>query len=272
MSELPDIDFQSENVEYIAFFNAIQQGDVAQIAPEEMLDNSNLSGYELYDNGWTGRYDDGVRELNVRCKTDGWVVAYLSFEREFGANLDSRPTGPWDLARPWTPAGTNVEPLSRNRLERAIYDLLTDLSNWDLITYSPSAVGLWSPYFSDAEGVTAMSVSSVAPASSDQTVSNSGKYTITESTNLIQLYIAGVATDAVTDSISEEAVVNWEGLEVCSATAEDQTRWGSTDALQELDVSTGDTHTLTATATEDGYVGTDPSATGVVLAVWKGEQ
>lgn len=152
MSDLPDLD--TSQISFVAYWNAIDDGDVAAIDPEDMLSNSNIQSHTLYDNGFEAQYKNpqNGRVHTVRAKTDGWIVAYYDRTTEFVQNTDNSPNGFWDII------GDAASPnsLTQNSLERAINDLSGNLSNAGSINYNPSDVGLYD-YQHDATNITVAS-------------------------------------------------------------------------------------------------------------------
>lgn len=158
MADLPDLDTTSAG--FTAYWNAIDQGGVGTIDPEEALSDGRINEYTLYDNGWeASSYTSQTgRVIKVRAKTDGWFVAYMdrteSFVTQEGNQSNVR--GPWDIANNWTSAGNTPNYVS-NTLSNAIQSLASQLSNWDSITFNHSDVGLYNFEYSSATGITGMS-------------------------------------------------------------------------------------------------------------------
>lgn len=113
MAELPDID--TSNVSHIAYFNAIDDGGVTTIDPEEVTSAPGIQDYTLYDNGLEGTfnlqetYDDisladstVFPEATFRVKSDGWMVVYLDQYANFNRLVtggDSRRWRRWSDER-----------------------------------------------------------------------------------------------------------------------------------------------------------------------------
>jgi hypothetical protein len=277
-SPLPDIDTAAENIEYLAFYNAISQGDVGQIDPEEMLSNESLLNYQLFDNGWHGQYQAGHRTVEIRAKTDGWVVAYLTREREFAAGVNEPPAGSWDIVQNWAtweepnsgspPTDSQpIQPLSRNRLERAIHDLLSELSNWDLINYTPSAVGVWYGYNDTASGVTALAKDLRSHGGDNKTATETASYTVTDPTQLIDLAVLGdVKTNWTQDTDHNPTEMSWEGL--TAASIWEGREYAALNVLNESPPSAGETQSITLSVDSPYGGGTHSVAKGTVVALW----
>jgi hypothetical protein len=179
VSDLPDI--ETGQVSFIAYFNAIDQGGVQSIDPEEVTSDAGIESATLYDNGVDGTYDlthvssgftndNGPVECQFRVKSDGWMVAYLDQSEEFNQNVlgnagesgtyppypvDSGVTGWWRLDPQWAGVGENYQggtpPDGVNHgLARTINSLRGEFSNSGSISYSASDVGLYNFQYSDA--------------------------------------------------------------------------------------------------------------------------
>ncbi len=159
MSDLPDID--TDDVQHIAFYNAIDElDDIDEVDPEQALEDGSLEEYTLYDNGWEGTWDPGWdRDVTVRAKTDGWFVAYLEGRPE---NYDQdivisdhygALNGPWDMVYDWQDAEDEAT-VNQNTLERAIRSLLGHIDDFDSSHYDPEDVGFYSYHFDAASMVT----------------------------------------------------------------------------------------------------------------------
>jgi len=194
VSDLPDI--ETGKVSFIAYFNAIDQGGVQSIDPEEVTSAAGVQSTTLYDNGVQGTIDMtphsngfsnayGAVEADFRVKSDGWIVAYLPRGEQFGQEVDtdhddtvdtdpgypvSRLSGWWRYAPQWMAAGQYDYSASvfRNQdtadgqnhgLARVIDALRQELSNSGSITYSVSDVGLYN-YETEASASTVLSAES----------------------------------------------------------------------------------------------------------------
>ena len=162
MSDLPDID--TDDVSFIAFYNAIEQGGASEIEPEQVLDQ--LESYTTYDNGFEGTYEIGrstyPQVLTVRMKTDGWVVAYLDREENYNQNIqpgvenaELLVRGPWNVID-WLNKSASLE---ENTLAKTINSLCDNLDNSDEITFFYEDVGLYNYAYENAEAVTVMGLS-----------------------------------------------------------------------------------------------------------------
>lgn len=123
MSTLPDLD--TSNISFIAFWNAINDGEVSSIDPEEALSDGSIEEYTLYDNGWEGLYSLSNRVITVRVKSDGWFVAYIDRTDNYAQDRDMSITavsGHYDVLN-----GLNSS-LDNNGLESSIESLQAELS------------------------------------------------------------------------------------------------------------------------------------------------
>ncbi|WP_159900729.1 hypothetical protein [Salinirussus salinus] len=164
MSDLPDLD--TSQVGVIAYWNAIDDGGVGSIDAEEALTDGNITSYTLYDNGFTADYgqtagnnfndpgsNNNFRNLRVRVKNDGWIVAYIDPSVTLGNN---GATGWFDFI-----GGTQWEvrdaaynhnfTLTPTMLEETVERLASNLSNYGSMTFNYSDVGLYTYVHPDTE-------------------------------------------------------------------------------------------------------------------------
>jgi hypothetical protein len=106
-------------------------------------------------------YDYG-RTVYARVKSDGWVIAWLDRSAEFSLDVDhgyqgdpiTRTQKGWfDFADGWPTAGgqSTIKP---NPLTKEIGNLIGQLDNSDVITYSTDMAGLYNYQYPDTEQVT----------------------------------------------------------------------------------------------------------------------
>jgi hypothetical protein len=156
MAVLPDLD--TTQISFIAFWNAIDQGGVSSIDPEDALSDGRINSYTLYDNGWEGSYSlpNISRSVTVRVKSDGWLIAYMDQTEDFTLDTGSPPHGPWDILNDWTDYQTGsgslsaISDLQTNNLERCIQSLYSNLGNSESITYNSSDVDLYDYLYNSA--------------------------------------------------------------------------------------------------------------------------
>jgi len=154
MAELPDLDTTS--IGHIAYWNAIDQGTLADVAPDEVLSAAAVQNSTFYDNGVEGTFQTLTgRNCTFRVKNDGWFVAWFDRTTTY-QNTDGSSTeiaGRHDLANNWTGYGGNSD-LTQNSLERAIHTLWNELSNSNNVQYTASDTGLYNYEFPDATTTT----------------------------------------------------------------------------------------------------------------------
>lgn len=159
MPDLPDLN--TSNISFIAFWNAIDDGEVGAIDPSDVLSDSNILEYTLYDNGvHIDRLQGPYREFEARVKTDGWVMVYLDDSADFSTGDDSyaaAPNGWWDLAYNWKQIENAPADFSDTALHRLLKNLATQFSNWNNMKWLSSDVGLHNFQYPDAVGTTGMS-------------------------------------------------------------------------------------------------------------------
>lgn len=167
MSDLPDL--PTGQVSYVAYWNAIDDGGVAEIDAEDVLTDPGIIEYTLYDNGVTMKYQGQVGTVNARVKNDGWFVTWLDRSENFATDYirpfgdppypedDISPvSGWWNIGNAWPSPGGTTD-YTQHTLERVIQSLQSQLSNSTVITYNTGDVGLYNYQYSDAEYSTFMS-------------------------------------------------------------------------------------------------------------------
>lgn len=144
MSELPDLDTGS--ISYIAFWNAIDDGNVSSIDPEDVTSDGNIAEYTVYDNGVEiTKYNSATgRQVHARVKSDGWIMAWIDRTEDFGNEVDvDLVRGPWDVINSWKTFDSSNASITNNTLERVVSSLQAELSNSGTINYSAADVGLF---------------------------------------------------------------------------------------------------------------------------------
>lgn len=252
MATLPDLD--TSNIGFCAYWNAIDQGGVGSIDPEDALSDGNINDYTLYDNGWEATSYTSVtgREFKIRCKSDGWFVAYMDRSENFTVTTGSpdNARGPWDLANDWT-QGANSNFVS-NSLSEAIRSAASNLGNWGSITFNHSDVGLYNFEFSSATGITGMS--SAASTSYEQ-----GDQSQTSGV----LYTSGTTINWAT-AFANNGQTDFEGSTITSNTGE----YGALDLLAAGLVPDAGTEYQMYINTNAGYDNTS-TVNGNVLFIWE---
>lgn len=170
MAELPDID--TDEVSFIAYWNAIEQGDVPSDDWDatEVTSYGDVSGHSTYDNGVEGSLNFGnSRSGNFRAKSDGWLVVTLDDTEEVSKGQTNRLNGPWDICKNIQEATHNVynsdnyDPplatLDDNYLKDHIEGLWDNTSASDLTNSSmdTSDIGYYSYLRDNATNITLLS-------------------------------------------------------------------------------------------------------------------
>jgi len=137
---------------HCAFYNLISQAGLTQasLTWSDVVNNGSVTSYTVYDNGVILQYSDAAfGSITVRCKTDGWVVAYTGWDGTVATDSGARAAPSGDCL---TVNGVNSSnTISDNRLVNAIEDIQSDLSDWNLANYSRSDIGIYDfVYGSDA--------------------------------------------------------------------------------------------------------------------------
>jgi len=202
MADLPDLDTTS--IGFCAYWNAIDQGGVGTIDPEEVLSDRRINNYTLYDNGWEAESYTSItgREIKMRAKSDGWFVAYMDRSENYATRVNHPDSvrGPWDISNDWT--DRNNSSYVSNALSEAIRSAASYLSNWNSITFNHSDVGLYNFEYSTATGITGMS--SATNTDYDGSDSNTCGVLYTEGTTVNWATAFG-------QSYGSDANVNFEG-------------------------------------------------------------
>lgn len=255
MATLPDLD--TANIGFCAYWNAIDQGGVGTIDPEEALSDGNINEYTLYDNGWEASSYTSVtgREFKIRAKSDGWFVAYMDRSESFATNAGNQDNvrGPWDLANNWTNSGNNANFVS-NSLSSAIQSAASQLSNWDSITFNHSDVGLYNFEYSSATGITGMSTAA-------------STYESNQSDTCGVLYTEGTTVDwaaAFGSGNGDAPAVDFEG----SSVIDNSGGYGALDLLAAGLIPNAATEYQMYMQSNAGYQDS-ASATGCVLFIWE---
>lgn len=225
MAELSDID--TTTVSAIAYWNAIDQGGVADISPSETTSASNVTSYTLYDNGLDGTLNlPNGRSANFRVKNDGWFVIWLDRSNDYGTSK-----GDADLLRgyhdivDWIGTDTNAPSLSNNFTPgSAIGTLVSELSNSGSIAYDSSDVGLYFYPYSGATTATVLGAawySNSGASPSDITA----EFSYTSATTRHHHTVTGLAEG------STYVVVSYEGMDLADSSVPDGTAYGAYDVL-----------------------------------------
>lgn len=230
MANLPDLDTTS--IGFIAYWNAIDQGGLSSVDPDEVLSASSIDNYTLYDNGVEGVYTGATgRNLNFRVKTDGWFVAYFDRTADYTTNTTnlSNHRGPWDVANDWTSGTSEID---TNTLERAINDLSSQLSSSP--SYNKTDVGLY-----DYERPNVTTVTVLSATASDDTGSYSFGFSYTSGTTraLHALVGRGTVYDGTNNRDSFGKVISPGSTAVVDAEANGSVSWGSYDLLGNAEAS-----------------------------------
>lgn len=198
MTDLPDLD--TDNVSYVAYVNLLNiQDNEDSIDPEDSLSLGSITDYDLYDNGFDARVERGssttasYEPLRLRAKSDGWYVAYIPDN----ANLQYDKLGQHQVL---DSLGTESTPtLTKNKLERTIYQAAQELSNWDpgiKSEYTADKVGLYNYRNENATGSTLLT--RLTTDLSKETWS--GSFSTSNDTTLHEGIIEGFADDPYSGS------------------------------------------------------------------------
>lgn len=251
MADLPDLDTTS--IEFIAYWNAIDQGGVDAIEPEEVLTDGNISAYAIYDNGVEGTYNSTTgRTITFRVKNDGWFVTYFDRTENFDIDVTDQTTirGPWDISNNWTDSGHDT--ITRNTLERAISSLQNQLPNSGDIGYNDADVGLYNYNRSTATTITLLS----------HRGSNDASFSYTSATDRIWHVIAAKARRKRGDDGHVEAP---SGTRIVDSNNGNTTKYGAYDMLANVETPEPATE-YTIGHREQKY---DARTTHANLIMWK---
>lgn len=154
MSDLPDLN--TDSIGYIAYWNALENGNVGEFDPSEVVNSDNVNSYQAFDNGVhiTSYTSVTGREISCRAKTDGWIIAYMDRTNDFAVTTSQdNVRGYIDIVNDWTSYQSFGGP-GNHTLERAIYDLASQASNFGSMTYNASDVSLFNYEYPNATGTT----------------------------------------------------------------------------------------------------------------------
>lgn len=261
MATLPDLD--TTTIGYIAYWNCIDQGNVSDIEPDEVLDSTRINNYTLYDNGIEGRYTSITgREITFRVKEDGWIITYFDRTNTFSVLEGSPIRGYWDIGNDWTSGGSNdgsESDLTQNTLATAINELRQHMSNSDSMDFAFSEVGLYNYEYDTSTNTTLLSH---GEQQYDTTFSVTPGFSYTSETVLN--FVAAIASS----NASVSAGAAFEGVDLTNHDGGDE--YGTLDALAQGLVPSAGTeyeHTLTGDGTT--YYGSTVTSQGDVVALWE---
>jgi len=170
MANLPDLN--PAEIGIIAFWNALDHWKgtgVQSIDPTDCI--GVFSSYDVYDNGIEGYIDPKAkgwggtgRHINVRVKSDGWMVAWIDRTNtfsypnkpidEFGENAHK---GYYDILYDWLKYDSNISS-TQTTLSYLISKLYGALSNKADFDYSDEDVGHYCYEYPDANVMTLLSL------------------------------------------------------------------------------------------------------------------
>jgi hypothetical protein len=254
MGTLPDLD--TGNISYISYWNAIDQGGVGSIDPEEALSNGNIQSYTLYDNGYTLKFQSTTgRTIDMRIKTDGWIVAHIDRSNDYIQSTNSKPRGRWDIINDWTNGRDGT--ITNNSLERAIRSLAGSLDNFGSMTYNSADVGLYNYEYPDSQATTFADISLSTSGSSAGPVSGGLSYTSTTT-----IYAADAVGSRILKAAGNGGTVEFEGTTV-------YTGYDSNNFFGSLNITgnglmpnSGTEYQLSVSADPEEY------AAGYVIVIW----
>lgn len=179
MATLPDLD--TSNIGFIAYINLLDNG-MSDIDPTEILSDGNVVSYTQYDNGVEGVMENpwesvsGVsnfyKDLNFRCKSDGWFIVWIDRTNDFGSGLaHGSAQGYFQFVSGWAyTRGTGNAPPNSN-LQEAGETLWDQFSNSGAITASASDWSYYNYEFTSATTATLFSEQESSPGQTDGGVS-----------------------------------------------------------------------------------------------------
>lgn len=234
MSDLPDIN--TSNVGFLAFWNALDDGQVSDIDPDEVTNSGRVSNAVFYDNGLTFDYQIPLqnqdRTVSGRCKEDGWLVIYMDRTLEIDRNVNytnTLPQGPYDLMDNWQQVDTRDnqdEPNSSvitNNLARGINHLQGQFSNSANISFNYSDVGLYNYNHTGATTTTCFSVATWGGTG------GTFEFSYTASTDLYEVLATGACTS---DDNLDQQTVSFEGTQLAQVASDPyDAEFGVVDAI-----------------------------------------
>lgn len=235
MSDLPDLD--TTQIGFIAYYNAIDQGGVSSITPDEVLSSSLITSQTLYDNGVEGTFElpntqgraAQGREGTFRVKNDGFIVTFIDRTNDFTQKTGSPVRGYWDMAVNINKAsgdtGKVVPSIGPSTLEQGLNSLRQELSNSPSMDFSFADVGVYNYEFPGATTLTVLGDGIDASATSA-----SPAFSYTSSTSLD--YVA--AHSAIHFQADRSSSANFEGVTLAAGSATSpSSEYGAVDALSQ---------------------------------------
>lgn len=154
MADLPDLD--TTTISFVAYYNIIEQEGDDQWEADQVLSAPGIESYTLYDNGVEGEFTIVTgRTVGFRAKNDGWIITYMDRTQNYADT--GEPRGYQDLANNYVD-DTGPGYFHQHSLERAINQMRAQSDGSSNHNYSHNKTGLYNYEYSDAQGVTGMSV------------------------------------------------------------------------------------------------------------------
>lgn len=226
MVDLPDLD--TDNIGFIGYWNAIDQGGADDINPDEVITDNLVDSYTLYDNGVEGKYEltEG-RLASFRVKNDGWMILYMDGSAGFvdDTNLSNLDVirGPWDILE-WAPRSGSESDIISNEFFVAIDSMISEFSNSGDISITSSQVALYNYDYPSSTTVTLFSASVSDPFDGVNTTNLGMSYS--SATNRDGHWMVGKTGDG---GGSENKITDFQSNDMTSG----ENRAGSKDVLAE---------------------------------------
>lgn len=274
MADLPDLD--TTNITYLAYWNAIDQGNLLDIDPTEVVSYGAVTDYSIYDNGVQGILDlsqllsNGTGTGGFRVKEDGWFVAWLTSNATTGFLDQSSVVEQTnaDIMYDWTSPGSGADP-TQNTAERAINGLMLELSNSSGVTYNSGDVGLYA-YHEDGDVLT---IAAIGDHVGEGSFSKSASFSFTSSTTVVDAWISGAiySDGALNGSYGNSQYTTDQGTTITfgnhSGYNNPGSRWGAIDVIARDYISSASQDVQADASGDNTGAGSDANAN--VGYLWK---
>ena len=230
MPDLPDL--PTNNISFIAYFNAIDDGGASSIDPETALTNPNINSYTIYDNGIQIDSYDGIghHDFKARIKTDGWILAWFEAgaEQSSGDGSDF-PKGWYDIVGEWVrEVNDSISLPSTNPLYDGIESLANSLDSSTVITYSTGKTGL---YFYENEDVRAVTIMANIQNSGNSST-KTGTFSYTSDTTIHEAFlVASLEASGYLNFVRMDSPI-YGSPEVYASS--DTNRWAATNIKNDI--------------------------------------
>lgn len=234
MTNIPNLDTYQEK-SWVAYYDVTEYTELEEINPEEINDELDMTTkMKGYDDGIVLEYDGPTREYyTVRASTNGFLTIHMDIAHDYTRSNQSSSSGidgVHDIVY-WNQSASIANNMIENVLERAIYNCLNSLSEWDSDisdNYNKEDVGLYN-YEYDSKKSTVFSYSLDSPDSDTTKV-----FSFTDETNIHKIIIAAHGYQG--DSIYAGVGLHIDNVEILDTYNENRSEFIAVDYTEEYDV------------------------------------